>query len=407
MTKKEYVLNLTNLIINRVKFHSPKLQGEVDYALLDALGIDGSYPVFVFNRKMDNIYYKAFLDAKKNIEFNLILTDMPEVSKRKIKNLDKTFVIYKDEVGSLLASTLENLNINYITHSTFKNKIEGEYLKINNQKIKFDYIPYYYNKKLMQNGIITDAKSYILNGKNYILSFTNTHKNEESIEFEFNLPLPRGYYSFKRKDNVIEIENLTNKQKAYFNFNFEGGKISFSTMNGIESCTFACINLRGKLNLLAKESKKVYFNFGERKYCLNTPNEMQYFFDLSQKKMNEIFDIKVSTRDSQFDNNFNLALPRKIWEKWQNFETDEESENIYLKIKNQLIQNCPRGVQISQNFKGLKEVSFFRNNGWKRVFIVHNNSCYMFADKVKYYNFTLLTKEIFNKNNEIYLSFAQ
>jgi len=89
MTKKEYVLNLTNLIINRVKFHSPKLQGEVDYALLDALGIDGSYPVFVFNRKMDNIYYKAFLDAKKNIEFNLILTDMPEVSKRKIKILIK------------------------------------------------------------------------------------------------------------------------------------------------------------------------------------------------------------------------------------------------------------------------------------------------------------------------------
>ena len=43
---------------------------------------------------------------------------------------------------------------------------------------------------------------------------------------------------------------------------------------------------------------------------------------------------------------------------------------------------------------------------WKRVFILHNDSCYMFVDKVKYFNYTLLTKEIFNKNNEIYLSFA-
>ena len=92
---------------------------------------------------------------------------------------------------------------------------------------------------------------------------------------------------------------------------------------------------------------------------------------------------------------------------WQNLDVDEESENFYLKLKDNLIENTANGLQISQDFKGLKEVKFYRNNGWKRVFIVHNNSCYMFADKIKYYNFTLLTKEIFDKNNEIYLSFAE
>ena len=92
--------------------------------------------------------------------------------------------------------------------------------------------------------------------------------------------------------------------------------------------------------------------------------------------------------------------------RWR-YYIDEESENNYIKIKNQLIKQEDNGIVISQSFKGLKEVRFFRENGWKRVFIVHNNSCYMFADKVKYFNFTLLTKEIFNKNNEIYLSFAQ
>lgn len=91
---------------------------------------------------------------------------------------------------------------------------------------------------------------------------------------------------------------------------------------------------------------------------------------------------------------------------WQNFDVDEKSENEWLKMKNQIIKKGEKAVQINQEFKGLKEVKFFYNNRWKRVFIVHNNACYLFADKVKYFNYTLLTKEIFNKNNEIYLSFA-
>lgn len=406
MTKQEYILSLENLIINRVRYHAPKLDGKVDFALLDAVGIDGSFPIFIFNRKLDNIYYKAFLQAKKKIDFNLILTVKPSVSKRKILKLDKTFIIFKDEIGSMLSSTLDNLNINYITHSNFKNNLKGEYLAINGKHVSFDYLPYFYSKKMMYNGVISDCKAYILNGKNYQISFTNTHEKKEEIDFEFNLPLPRGYYFFKRYDNCIQIENLTNKSLAYFNYNFKGAEISFSTMNGIESCTFACINLKCKLSLLPKEKKQIYFNFGENRYCLNTPKEMQIFFDLSQKKMNEIFDLRVTTRDNKFDNEFNLYLPRKIWEKWQNFEIDEESENNYIKLKNNIVQSVENGLQISQNFKGLKEVKFFRNNGWKRVFIVHNNSCYMFADKVKYFNFTLLTKEIFDKNNEIYLSFV-
>ena len=407
MTKSEYILNLENLIVNRVKYHAPKVSGEVDYALLDAIGIDGSLPIFIFNRKLDKIYYKAFIEAKKMIDFNLILTEKPLISKNKLEKLKKTYIIYKEEMGSLLSATLENLNINYVTHSNFKKDLKSEYMTINNNEISFDYIPYFYNKKGIYNGVVAEIKSYILNGKNFNLSFTNTRNEANEIEFEFNLPLPRGYYSFKRKFNCIEVENLTNKSLAYFNYNFIGGDVSFSSMSGIESCTFACINLKCKLSLLPKEIKKVYFNFGERKYCLNSPNEMKFFFELSQIKMNEIFDLKVTTRDNQFDNDFNLSLPRKIWEKWQNFDVDEENENYYLKLKNKIIQMTENGVQISQDFKGLKEVKFFRNNGWKRVFIVHNNSCYLFADRVKYFNFTLLTKEIFNKNNEIYLSFAE
>lgn len=133
---------------------------------------------------------------------------------------------------------------------------------------------------------------------------------------------------------------------------------------------------------------------------------MQEFFELSQQKINQIFDIKVSSHDKQFDELFNCSLPRNIWEKWQNFDVDEKSENEWLKLKSKIIKLTEKGLQINQDFKGLKEVKIYRNLGWKRVFIVHNKSCYMYADNVKYFNYTLLTKEIFNKNNEIYLSFA-
>ena len=407
MTRNEYIENLENLIINKIKFHSPRVYREVDYSLLDAVGIDGKYPIFIFEKPLDKLFYKAFFNAKKKVDFNLILTQRPIVSNRKIKNLSKTFVFLNEEMGSNLGYTLEQLNINYVTHTNYKFEFKSEVLKINGKEIKFDFQPYFNYKKTIENGVICDTKCYILNGKNYMLTCSNLAAKEQSVEIEFHLPLPRGYYLFKREPNAIVIENLTNKVKAYFNYNFKDCKIHFSTMNGIDSCTYASINFYCKVNLLPKESRKIFFSFGDKKYCLFNPKDMNYFYEISQRKMNEIFDIKVTTKDEKFDQLFNNILPKNIWNSWQKFEVDEESENNYLKLRKQLLNKEEDGLQISKDFKGLKEMRFFRDNKWKRVFIVHNKCCYLFADKVKYYNFTLLTKEIFDKNNEIYLSFSE
>lgn len=144
MTKNEYISKLENLIINRVKFHSPKVNGEIDYTLLGAIGIDARYPIFIFSRKLDKIYCKAFMQAKKKVDFNLILTEDISISKRKLVKLEKTYLIKREEIGSILASTLENLNINYVTHSDFKKEFEGEFLKVNGKIVKLDYLPYFY-----------------------------------------------------------------------------------------------------------------------------------------------------------------------------------------------------------------------------------------------------------------------
>jgi len=407
MTKKEYIEKLENLILQRVKYHAPNLNTlEIDYSLLDVVGIDKSYPIFLFKKPMNKVYLKAFENAKNKVDFNLILLEKPLFNSKKLEKLEKTYLILKDEMGSNLYNTLDGLNINYITHSNFKNDVEGEYIKVNDQKLNFNYLPYYNTKKFANDGVIFDVKQFLLNGKNCLVNIINTRKEIKSAKVELNIPLPRGYYFFNRGCDFIEIQNLTTKEKAYFNFNIKNANVVFSNMSGIESCTFSVVNLTSEIKLLPGQKVSLFFNFGEKKTCIYNFKSIENFFNLSQIKMNEIFDVKVSSRDINFDNQFNRCLPQKIWEKWQKGEVYEEGINSWLKIKEKLIKSTEKGCQILSENKNIKEVRFFRNSQWKRVFLLHNNSNYMYANKVKYYNYNLLTKEIFEKNNEIYLSFA-
>ena len=80
MTKSEYIQKLKNLILQRVNFHAPKPRdSEIDYSVLNIVGIDASYPIFIFKKPLNEIFYKAFLLAKQEVEFNLILTENPLV----------------------------------------------------------------------------------------------------------------------------------------------------------------------------------------------------------------------------------------------------------------------------------------------------------------------------------------
>ncbi|MBO5022437.1 MAG: hypothetical protein J6C53_03060 [Clostridia bacterium] len=407
MTKSEYIQKLKNLILQRVNFHAPKPRdSEIDYSVLNIVGIDASYPIFIFKKPLNEIFYKAFSLAKQEVEFNLILTEKPLVKAKNIKKLSKTFVFSQEEMGGMLLLALENLNINYLSHATFDKIKSKEYIKIAGQELNFDFLPYFKRNNAMFNGVLVESKKFLLNGKNVIINLANTKLESREVDIEINIPLPRGYYFFKQSGNCVEIKNLTTMQKAYFNFNLPCEKLSFSLIGGIESCTFAGINLKCKVCLLPKQTLKLYYNFGDKKYCFSSPKEVELFFNLSQQKANEIFDVKVQTRDIKFDDKFNRSLPREIWEKWEKFDIDEASENLWLKIRSQIIKLTPKGEQISRDFKGLKEVKMYRNLGWKRVFVLRGEANYLFANKIKYFNYNLLTKEIFAKNNEIYLSFA-
>ena len=408
MKKKEYIQNVENLILNKLKYHAPILNSDnIDYDLIDAVGIDTSYPIFILKKPMTKPMYRAFCNVKKKEEFNLILLSNPLFKGKKLDKLSKTFKMIESETSPNLIYSLDALNINYLTHTNYLREYEEEFVKFNGQKLLFDYIPYYYSKKILNNGVILQASQFLLSGKNYIFNFTNTKKIPLKASFEINIPLPRGYYYFKKMIDHVEIKNLTSNEKMYFNYHINNSKITFSNMSGVESCTFAVINLKAEIDLMPLQNKKLFFSFSPYKFTISNPKDMNFFFNLSQNKMNEIFDIKVTSHDKVFDNLFNCSLPQNIWEKWQKNDIDEKSENEWLKMRNQIVFCDEKGASINEKFKGLKEVKFFRNLGWKRVFILHNNSCYMYADKIKYFGFTLLTKEIFKKNNEIYLSFGK
>ena len=405
MTKKEYISKLEELIFNKIKYHAPNLNKEVDYEILNIVGINTTLPVFIFKKPLTQIFFQAFRKAQKRADFNLILTKKPLISTRKIKTLKNAFVILPDEMGQSFYYSLDALNINYPAFSNYKVKYNDEFLAINGKQVELSFSPYYLHKKFCEKGIVVDIKEFLCNGKNFLISLTNIEKTCQSVRVELNLPLPRGYYFFNRQKDYVEIKNLTSKDRAFFNFFCRNARFNFANVDGLEFSSFACINFEVELKLLPKEQRKLYFNFGDKKYCFHSSLDMNEFFNLSQQKMFEIFDLQLKTKSSDFDETFNRSLPRKIWEKWQKNEHDEESENSYLKIKNSVLKKFENGEQINENFKGLKEVCLYRNQRWKRIFIVHNGARYMFADNTKYFNFFLLTKEIFKKNNEIYLSF--
>ena len=87
MKKREYLQKIKNLIVNRLKYHAPNLNSdEIDFELLSAVGIEASLPVFIFPRPMTRLFFRAFREVKRSVEFNLVCTQKPQVRESRLKN---------------------------------------------------------------------------------------------------------------------------------------------------------------------------------------------------------------------------------------------------------------------------------------------------------------------------------
>ena len=86
---------------------------------------------------------------------------------------------------------------------------------------------------------------------------------------------------------------------------------------------------------------------------------------------------------------------------------DFASESEYIKLKKTIVTENEKGYFINEDFKGLKEVKIYQNNSYKRVFIIEGEKRYVMSEKTKFFNFTQIAKEFFDKSNEIYLCFGK
>ncbi|MBQ8845167.1 MAG: hypothetical protein IJ008_04040 [Clostridia bacterium] len=410
MKNKEYIKNLTQTIINRVELHAPILyDNNIKFESIKYLGININLPIFKFEKKLTKNHLKAFILAQKSVEFNLILFEEMLTKKdrkllAKIKNL---FIINSNFISLSAIETINKLNINYYSKINFKENLNENYFSIYGEVINLSYKNMFLSKKEEKNDVFFDLNMFLLNGQNYFLKLNNKLNHEKEIDFEINIPLKKGYYFFKKMSNCIVVENITTKEKLYFNFSTSYQDISFSHIDGLENSTLACINLKVKTKLKPKEHKAYFFNFGDTKFILKNQKIMEKFFILSVEKLNEIFNLKIKTNRSEFDYNFNYDMPRRIIINWLNFSCDKKLEYKYFSFKNSILEEKDNQYFLKKNFNlNIKEVGIFNGEIFKKILIFNGDEKLIQIGHTKFFNVNSISKNTIKKNESISLCFG-
>lgn len=379
---------MTNLILNRLRFHAPILYStDIDFDSLTKLGIDPSLPVFKFEKEFSRALLKCFQRAKSVCDFNLIITEENKIAQKKLGA-----IVLKNNPD------INKLNINYKSNSGYHLKAEENYIEINGYRQNMCLHDFY----LLSTGINDEIKYYIkefvMCGESYYVEFINLSNAQKKITFTINIPLNRGYYYFQKKSSCIEITNLSNCDKTFFNFSCKQSKFVFSCIDGVENCTHACINVLCEVNLKPKQKKVFFFNYGDQKFILSNQGEMEMFMAEADRQINERFDLRIKSKDKNEQRLLNQTLPERIYLSWLKGKNDEKSEIEYAKLKQQyLIKNEKTYV-----FMGLNNISslqIFDGNNWKKINIIGGEGQgYIQLGTTKFFGKNYLTfKEL--KNN--------
>lgn len=358
MKKKDYIFNMTNLIVNRVRFHAPEHAENVDLKRLVAMGIDLTKPVFFYSRPMSRIMSKCFYNAQKKVGFNLVFPTYQPHSHR------LNHIISKD-------AELKKLDINYRSKSSFLPQRNEKYILINGEKIDRKLQNYFADGFVEKDGVNCFARECVLSGRNIFLQFLNTTSQEKKIEFEINLPLKRGYYSFQKLSHAVKVTRLFSGEREFFNYSSRDNNFTFSCVDGVENCTFASINLSCSLKLKPYQRKHFFYNFGREKFTLNSMEEIEMFFEQSQKKANEIFDVKIDSKIKNIDSKINYILPEKIYRAWLDGQSDIDSEEEYINLKKRFILKVNSDYILNETDK-INSLKIFNGTIFRDVLVIKN-----------------------------------
>lgn len=360
MKKKEYIFKMANLIKNRVMYHAPiEFTGNVDFERIARRGIDLSLPIFVFEKDMSSELLLSFIEAQKQVRFNLIIDRCDRACLKKIHNC---FWVE----GELLKQ-IKKLDINYKANSRYKLGRIGDFLKIFDREILLDEKEFCLEGSIVVDGVVISVKKYLLSGECLEINVVNTNKQVKSVNFEYNKNLPHGYYYFEKKKKSIKITSLMTNEEMYLNLNVEPTSSNFSCVDGVESSAFAKINFKIEEELKACEKRSYFVNFGKNLFTLKNQQEMDFFYFLSQKKNCETFDIKIESTNKFFERSFNRYLPQKIWKAWVDGGQDLESENEYINIKNSIVIKEKKGYKLLKSTYPITTIYGYDGKSYKKI----------------------------------------
>ena len=409
MNKKDYIEKAKSTILNRVRFHAPVVYDDnIDKTTLFVNGVDLDKPIFKFDKMLNKRLLKAFELAQKEEQFNLLLStfSLGKIKERELKPL-KNCVLYSPQSSPVLFVEMVNkLNINYQSSSNYNLVFKDKFFKINGQILNPNFDDFELKQVLDLEGFAVDYREFVLNGNNYFVRFENKSNMNKKLNLELNIPLAKGYYYIKQQNKFVLIENLLTKEKLYLNFSCRNSKFSFSNVDGLENSIYSCVNLKVTINLKPKQKNFAFFNFGNSKVQFKTLSEFEYFEMLAKVKCCEIFNIRVKTKNQDFDQFFNVVLPKKIWINWLNNEIDQEKEEKYVVLKRLFVKGSKELSFVNFQKIGLKEIGVFNGEYYKKILIVDGCQKFLQVGTTFFHNINGITQCSLKSREPICLCFG-
>ena len=150
----------------------------------------------------------------------------------------------------------------------------------------------------------------------------------------------------------------------------------------------------------------MFFNFGNSAFSLNSLEEILALKKLAKQKVCEIFDVKVKTKNHDFDQYFNFNLPKKIWVNWLNFSSDESLENKYIAYRRLFVKGKDEKTIVCFKEIGLLELGIFNGQYYKKILIINSQDKFLKVGRTMFFNLEKITNVSLKSKEPISLSFG-
>ena len=176
-------------------------------------------------------------------------------------------------------------------------------------------------------------------------------------------------------------------------------------IDGLDNSCYATIFLKLSFNLKAGGERVLFFNLSNKRSPLKGKGQFDKLFNISLNKNMELFDLKVKTKNPKFDQYFNNTLPKKIWLKWINFESDKTLIDKYMTYRSLFIKGKEKISFVPFKEIGLKELGVFNGEYYKKILVSFGTEKFLQVGKTKFFNINNVTRFSLKKNEAINLSF--